>query len=118
LIDNRHHAKKQRNYVAADEIRNVLMNKYNVIIDDRSCLWRVDTNDYVPHNDNNDTVKLSNEIVQYVDSKLKERFDLKRMRSYEDADAIRDDLNTRFGIQIDDRTKEWFVESENVESFV
>jgi hypothetical protein len=40
------------------------------------------------------------------------------MRSYEDADAIRDDLNTRFGIQIDDRTKEWFVESQNVESFV
>jgi cysteinyl-tRNA synthetase len=118
MLVDRHHAKKQRNYAAADEIRNVLMNKYNVMIDDRSCEWRVDTNDYAPRDYNNDTAKLSNEVVQYVDSKLKERFDLKRMRSYEDADAIRDDLNTRFGIQIDDRTKEWFVESENVESFV
>ena len=117
MLSDRHHAKKQRNYAAADEIRDVLMSKYKVSIDDRSCEWRVDTNDYAPR-DNNDTAKLSNEIVQYVDSRLKERFDLKRMRSYEDADAIRDELMTRFGIQIDDRTKEWFVESENVESFV
>ena len=42
---------------------------------------------------------------------MKERFDLKRARLYGEADAIRDELMDRFGVQIDDRTKEWFVVS-------
>ena len=46
-----------------------------------------------------------------IDGKLKERFYLKRERQYEDADAIRDDLKERYGIQIDDRVKEWYVDS-------
>ena len=41
----------------------------------------------------------------YIDGKLKERFDPKRLRLYEDADdAIRDELMTKFGMQIDDST--------------
>jgi len=48
---------------------------------------------------------------------LKERFNLKRERSYEEADAIRDELKERFNVKVDDRTKEWFVDNE-VESFV
>jgi hypothetical protein len=48
--------------------------------------------------------------VCYIDEKLKDRFDPKRLRLYEDADdAMQDKLMTNFGIQIDDWTKEGFV---------
>ena len=88
------------------------MTRYNVSIDDRSNEWRVDTNDYAQRRsgeDDDGVTNLSEEVVQYVDGKLRERFDLKRARSYDDADAIRNELMDEFGIQINDRTKEWFV---------
>ena len=88
------------------------MTRYNVSIDDRSNEWCVDTNDYAQRRsgeDDDGVTNLSEEVVQYVDGKLRERFDLKGARSYEDADAIRNELMDEFGIQIDDRTKEWFV---------
>jgi len=54
---------------------------------------------------------LSAEDIELIDSKLKERFSFKRERYYDDADAIRDELKEKFGVNIDDRTKEWTVES-------
>jgi cysteinyl-tRNA synthetase len=107
MITDRYHAKKQKAFDVADEIRDELMNKYNVKIDDRSNEWRVDTEDYAMTGTNT----LSEEEVSLIDGKLKERFYLKRERQYEDADAIRDDLKERYGIQIDDRVKEWYVDS-------
>ena len=84
-------------------------NAYNVSIDDRSREWRVDTDEYA-RKEGCTHHAFSEEEVQFIESRLKERFVLKRDRSYEDADAIRDDLRSRFGVAIDDRTKEWFVE--------
>ncbi|KAL7523638.1 hypothetical protein ACHAWF_003457, partial [Thalassiosira exigua] len=108
MISERYHAKKQRQFDVADDIRDELRRTYNVNVDDRSNEWRVDTDDYAMSGDND----LSDEDVEFVDSKLKERFRLKIERLYEDADSIRDDLKARFGVSIDDRTKEWFVDSE------
>ncbi|KAL7445757.1 hypothetical protein ACHAXH_008018 [Discostella pseudostelligera] len=109
LLSDRYHAQNQRNYSAADEIRDVLIHRYNVSIDDRSREWRVDTDEYARKIGCENV--FSEEEVHYIESRLKERFVLKRDRSYEDADAIRDDLRSRFNVAIDDRTKEWFVES-------
>ena len=121
MITDRYHAKKQRQFDIADEIRDALMREYNVKLDDRSNEWRVDTDEYAMAGDNS----LSNDDVTYIDSKLKERFGLKRERLYDDADAIRDELRGKFGVNIDDRTKEWFVDlgfgansGESVESLV
>ena len=108
LVSDRYHAQRQKNYSAADEVRNVLMNRFNVSIDDRSREWRVDTDEFARKE--GCTHAFSEEEVQFIESRLKERFVLKRDRSYEDADAIRDNLRSRFGVAIDDRTKEWFVE--------
>lgn len=110
LLSDRYHAQRQKNYSAADEIRDVLMNQYNVAIDDRSREWRVDTDEYA-RKEGCTQHTFSEEEVQHIESRLKERFVLKRDRCYEDADAIRDDLRSTFRIAIDDRTKEWFVES-------
>ena len=130
MLADRYHAKKQRNFDAADGIRDDLMARYNVSIDDRSNEWRVDTNDYARRRPSSSSSSggdgtdgdgggagpasiLSEEDARYVDGRLRERFDLKRARSYGEADAIRDELMDRFGVQIDDRTKEWFVVAED-----
>ena len=133
LLADRDHAKKQRNFDAADGIRDDLLARYNVSIDDRSSEWRVDTNEYARRRpsssssggggddydggggggggDGGPAETLSEGEARYIDGRLKERFDLKRARLYGEADAIRDELMDRFGVQIDDRTKEWFVVS-------
>ena len=130
LLADRYHAKKQRHFEAADGIRDDLSARYNVSIDDRSNEWRVDTNEYARRQpsssssggggddddvDDDDAggpaETLSEGEARYIDGRLKERFDLKRLRLYGEADAIRDELMDRFGVQIDDRTKEWFVVS-------
>lgn len=108
MLSDRYHAKKQRNFDVADEMRDELQRIHNVKVDDRSAEWRVDTNDFVMSGVNG----LSAEEVQFIDVKLKERFDFKRERNYEDADGIRDVLREKFQVQIDDRTKEWFVDAE------
>ena len=107
MISERYHAKKQKAFDVADEIRDELMNKYNVKIDDRSNEWRVDTEDYAMAGSNS----LSEDEIAFIDGKLKERFYFKRERQFEEADAIRDHLQERFGIQVDDRVKEWYVDS-------
>merc|ERR1712166_1305916 len=50
---------------------------------------------------------LSEEDTKFVEGRIVERFECKRNREYESADDIRDDLRAKFGVIIDDRTKEW-----------
>lgn len=54
---------------------------------------------------------LSEDEIAFIDGKLKERFYFKRERQFEEADAIRDHLQEKYGIQVDDRVKEWYVDS-------
>jgi len=108
MISDRYHAKKQRDFDAADELRDELYRQYRVKIDDRSNEWRVDTNEYAMAGNN----ALSEEEKTFIDNKLRERFELKILYKYEDADAIRDGLKEKFGVQVDDRTKEWFVDAQ------
>ena len=108
MITDRYHAKKQRNFDAADEIRDTLMSEYNIKIDDRSNEWRVDTDEYAMAGTNS----LSEEEIEFIDNKLRERFAFKRVNQYDDADAIRDGLREKFGVQVDDRTKEWFIDAQ------
>jgi len=116
MLQDRYAAKKQKQFDKADEMRDTLMREYNIRIDDRSAEWRVDTDEYAQGR--GDGTVLPDLEVQFITAKLKERHSLKRERLYEEADAIRDDLRDRFSVRIDDRTKEWFVEEESVESLV
>lgn len=54
---------------------------------------------------------LSQEDIEFIDSRLKERHSFKRERYYDEADAIREELREKYAVNIDDRTKEWSVES-------
>lgn len=107
LLMERYQFKKDRNFEEADAIRDDLEKRYDVRIDDRSSEWRVDTNEYFPTSTGN----LSGETIEYVTEKLRERFQCKRDRDYDTADAIRDELGTSYGVVVDDRTKEWRVDA-------
>jgi hypothetical protein len=106
MLKKRYDAKRLRDFDVADEIRDMLMSKYGVKIDDRSNEWRVETDDYASIGSHN----LSAEDISYIESKLKERFGFKLDRYYDEADSIRNELQERFGVVVDDRTKEWRVE--------
>ena len=106
-IMNRYICKKDRNFDEADAIRSDLEDRYNVRMDDRSGEWRIITDEYFPAS----TGDLSAEDVELVEDRLRQRFMCKRDREYDTADAIRDELRDRFGVVVDDRTKEWTVEA-------
>ena len=105
LLMERYQFKKERDFESSDAIRDDLEQRYSVKVDDRSSEWRVDTDEYVATS----TGKLSAEIIEMINGKLAERFQYKRDREYEAADAIRDELSETYGVHVDDRTKEWHV---------
>lgn len=106
LLSERYDAKKNRKYDVADRIRDALKENFNVKIDDKSSEWHVDTDEYVLVGESN----LSTEDIEAVESQLRDRFAAKREGQYEEADEIRDALKEKFGVRIDDRTKEWSIE--------
>ena len=53
---------------------------------------------------------LDDETISYIQDRLQERLDLKNDKLYDAADEIRDELNQRFGVTIDDRMQEWNIE--------
>ena len=103
----RYHHKKDRNFDEADAIRSDLEDRFDVRVDDRSGEWRIETDEYFPAS----TADLSAGDIELIADKLRQRFMCKRDREYDTADAIRDELRDRFGVVVDDRTKEWTVEA-------
>jgi SAP domain len=53
---------------------------------------------------------LDSESVGYIQKRLKERSAFKAERQFDAADDIREELRSKFGVSIDDRTREWSVE--------
>lgn len=112
MLTQRYNAKKNRDFETADSIRDVLQANFNISIDDKESVWRVDSSEYFQTGD----AKLSKNDQDYIIMRLQERFECKRNRDYEGADAIRESLANQFGVKIDDRNKEWRVESAEVVS--
>ena len=120
MIATRYKAKRARDFDTSDGIRDELVERFGVRIDDKSNEWRIMSrhggggDDYARVGEHN----LSDRDVEVVDAKLKERSACKRDREYEEADAIRDLLMDRFGVLVDDRNKEWSVLPGSVDDFV
>jgi len=120
MIATRYKAKRARDFDTSDGIRDELVERFGVRIDDKSNEWRIMSrhggggDDYARVGEHN----LSDRDVEVVDAKLKERSACKRDREYEEADAIRDLLMDRFGVLVDDRNKEWSVLPGSFDDFV
>ena len=100
-------ATRQKNFPAADEIRDELLSKYNVKFDSRSGEWWVDADEHAMAGDNG----LSDEEREHVEGRLRERSALKREKSYAEANEIHVELWAKLRVNVDDRSKEWFVET-------
>jgi SAP domain len=73
--------------------------------------WWVKSDTYaLRRSDNRLSESLDDETIEYINERLKERWDLKGTKNFDAADEIRDELREQYGVTIDDRLMEWFVE--------
>jgi len=120
-IDQRSTAKRDRDFETADDIRDFLLQKFDVSIDDKMKLWSVG-GAFEENGGRNPSARgvyirrgggdLSEEVVAEINDLLMERYKHKKDRDFEQADAIRDDLEERFSVRIDDRSGEWRIETD------
>jgi SAP domain len=90
----------------ADEIKDVLFQQYNVQINDKAKEWLVmpDTYRFI-----GDPTAVDPATFDYLDQRLQERFAHKNNRNWDEADAIRDELQEKYGVVFDDRSFEWSI---------
>ncbi len=119
LVEERDRARGERDFAKSDAIRDQLLKK-NVVIDDKQRKWYIgkfsrsqgkgksNTQEYSPYirrGGGDVSVEEQNEI----ESLIKERDGHKRKRQYNDADAIRDTLLNKYGVQVDDTNRQWHI---------
>jgi cysteinyl-tRNA synthetase len=119
LVADRAVAKVERLYKRADQIRDELLNKYNVVVDDRSLTFSVGGELRGEKRPGKvfAAYKMSSRTVPPSDvdeiQKMVEQRDVARVgRDFKKADEIRDALAER-SILIDDKTREWYVGSDD-----
>jgi len=117
MLTKRFDAKRVRNFNEADEIRSHLYTTYNVNVNDQSREWRVLSDDYVQTPADRGAKELTAEEVSIIENKIVKRATLKKTKSYEEADAIRDELEHTYSVLVDDKTKEWKVVSSGNSKF-
>jgi len=106
LLAERTDCKRDRDFAAADRIRDRLMSEYQIRVDDRTMEWHVVTNEYThtPSNHN-----LDDDALSYIREQVNQRAVAKLEKDYELADDIRDALMDQFAVNIDDRMKGTFT---------
>ena len=106
MILERHHAKKDRDYNKADKIRSHLRDTLNIQLDDKNNEWHVDSADYLQVSDLG-TADVSQSDIDTITVKIAERHALKVKRDYVSADSVKNELRETYGVELDDRAKEW-----------
>jgi len=121
LLEERDAMRRERDYAAADEIREELRSRFRVIVDDRQKSWWVD-DDSSSNGRRRRGDRGGDRYAQSgrggsdgdtadIEAMLQERDDLRRSRDFNGADAIRDELREQYNVVIDDREKSWWVDS-------
>lgn len=106
LVEERNNAKRDKDFGKADRIRDRLGDEFLVRVDDRSREWRVVTAEYVM----SPVTAIDEDTKAFIEKKISERAVAKLQKDYDQADAIRDELSENYGVYLDDRVKEWFIE--------
>eukprot|EP00977_Amphora_coffeiformis_P020193 scaffold8005_cov275-Amphora_coffeaeformis.AAC.11 len=104
MLAKRDEAKRNKQFGKADSIRDDLRDNYLIRIDDRSREWMVVTDEYALSPPD---TSIAVEVKSLIESKINERAVAKLNKDYDTADAIRDELEETFNVQIDDRVREW-----------
>ena len=119
-VEAREQARKERNFSLADDIRDELMDEYNVMVDDKLRQWAVSGmfggrkasgpgDPFVRRGGGN----LSQEDVNTIAEWIRNRNDAKRDKNFGKADRIRDQLRDEYSVSVDDRSREWMVVSDD-----
>ncbi len=125
LVMERFKYKTLREYKKADLVREGLRDKFNVIIDDKLREWSVGGSFGEEHDKLREMAEQfanrgfsrsasslppnSETDEEEIQNLVDERTQLKAERKYDEADAIREDLNYRFDVVINDKLKEWSI---------
>jgi len=123
-VDARTRAKTNRQYSKSDALRDEIHKEFNVVIDDAIKMWSVGGDFGLDHPDNARAQNrgkftrrgggnLSESDVGLIQEMLKNRFELKSNRNFEKADQIRDHLYEKYNINVDDKSQEWRVLSDD-----
>lgn len=107
MVAERSECKADKNYARADELVDMLTDKYSVNVDDRNAEWSLLSEEYVL---SPDTALVPEEKVQVeIEKKLGDRILARKSRNFDLADDIREELLTVYMVDVDDRVKEWMV---------
>ena len=118
MVNERCAFKADRDFDSADAIRDDLKERFDVETHDRMKLWSiggdfgVEVQQYPEYEISSSSAPVDDEVKRIVQSALKERAKLKKRRNYGAADAVRDDLRAKYGVMVDDRTREWRVRTD------
>ena len=117
-------ARKNKQYTESDQMRNDLLEDYNVVIHDAIKMWSIG-GDFGSDDPINARKKerglytrrgggnLSEDDVLVITDMLKERFEAKSDRNFNVADDIRSHLYDQYNVNIDDKLSEWRVLSDD-----
>jgi hypothetical protein len=118
-IDERSMAKQDRDFETADAIRDALVQELNVVIDDRKKMWSVggDFGEGAQRRRDGGYTRrggggLPDEDLVTVTNMLSERAQAKKDRDFDLADELRDELRSTYNIVVDDKNREWHVDSD------
>lgn len=111
-LEKRSKAKAARDFDTADSIRESLSTNFNVAIDDRLRQWSVGGDFGLPTKNKKDGQfvrrgggDLSEEEVAEISDLVEERARAKKNRDFETADELRDTLEARFFVKVDDKSE-------------
>jgi len=123
-VDERTRLKQTKQYEESDVLRDQILQEYNVVLHDKIKMWSVG-GDF----GKDDPIKaraqarstftrrgggrLSEQDVSNIQQLLEERFEAKRARDFGKADAIRSELYDVYNVNVDDKSNEWRVLSED-----
>jgi cysteinyl-tRNA synthetase len=110
-LRDRSQAKINRNFALADKIKQELENQYSVLIRDDSREWLVQPNKYRFVGDKATAFFSDDATTAWtnIEQRLQERHEYKKNRNWKVADEIRDQLNDKYSVMIDDKTFTWFI---------
>jgi cysteinyl-tRNA synthetase len=107
LLEKRDELKQERRFDDADSIRDGLLRKYGISIDDANREWRIRDCPYVmSYNSQQLDEEIKSRVQQLVDDRALARID----KDYTKSDSIQEELLEQYGVQVDDRVREWYVE--------
>jgi len=110
LLSQRSNARRERDYIRADELL-LQLHEMNVQVNDKARTWTIDPTDG-EHNYNRwswDNVELDSEALEEINHLLSERLQAKKDRLFESADAIQLKLKSEFNVEVDDKSRQWCV---------